>query len=613
MRYILEQNNSAYCAWIDGAWVDIVRLVDLHIGWTAIAVLPLLDDLFVLELRSELEYAVWFIDHNMTYIGSSVDSLGFDQISRLGERLVRIIDNFIVTIFSGKPSALLEVGDLYDYFSLTPWTRNILSGALPRTIISTPQILSKHSDGPGENVLATLLAANIVTAAKSGRSKSLSFKVIGGNDVEFGHSIVLDDFRICLPFSLAGSLHLICITEHDARPVAAYDFQSRTLHTVSDHDSRVAANFFSTIEYDLRLQFNKYGRILSDYLTSPISGICTILRPPPATHLGHQLWNELSGIEAILQGIGNASRPFVLVPMADQGVEIYGPIEKIFPELIGRVLRWNSIDWIEGIYCTRLLGIRLTTSKVTSATRNRLAVHAFSNASAHTLKEIDNLKISKTPIYVIGLRVENRTVHDLFEFLDVVLNTIADLSPHCCIVIDGHNSVDPRPTGDDSPVQVLRSHGQGSSGLTPVGMEQQLVSHARQLGTKRGIEVIDLIGASVQTSILWALSSDLVVAVWGAGLAKYRWASNAPTFIISNSWNLRHRADLHIYDQELYMDSPSATFYCSAEYVYDMPGSTTLISIPGSDQDPNSYYNFALDYPPTMKELSSIISHQSRH
>jgi hypothetical protein len=76
--------------------------------------------------------------------------------------------------------------------------------------------------------------------------------------------------------------------------------------------------------------------------------------------------------------------------------------------------------------------------------------------------------------------------------------------------------------------------------------------------------------------LFWSRHARYFVAIWGAGLAKYRWLTNRPGLVVSSRWNLLHREDLHIYDSADYMEDPAPIEFIDAGLVHDMPDAPIL-------------------------------------
>ena len=119
-----------------------------------------------------------------------------------------------------------------------------------------------------------------------------------------------------------------------------------------------------------------------------------------------------------------------------------------------------------------------------------------------------------------------------------------------------------------------------------------------------GVEILNLCGASMTRSLYWSRRADFFVAVWGAGLAKYRWVCNRPGLVLSNLWNLRHRGDLDIYHAPRYQEAGASIRFIDAAYVTDVPEAPVLFS-PGNPVP--LYSNFRVDPGGLRLELDGMI------
>jgi len=161
---------------------------------------------------------------------------------------------------------------------------------------------------------------------------------------------------------------------------------------------------------------------------------------------------------------------------------------------------------------------------------------------------------------------------------------VADAFPGTILILDGHNS------GYDG--RVIMSHGELSARRPPLEVERQIAGHLRRLQVGRDIMVLDTLGAPIQASLAWCLQSNCFFSIWGASLAKYRWACNRPGFIVTSRWNLTQRADLHIYDLEKFMEHPSELTFVDDNLIQDDSKSILLMDVgPGQP----SFFNFDAD------------------
>ena len=192
--------------------------------------------------------------------------------------------------------------------------------------------------------------------------------------------------------------------------------------------------------------------------------------PRELFRLGHQLWNELTGIEHFLRVSQGDYLPEWIVPGAQ--VELWGSITEIFPQLLGHVDRSapNSSFAIARSYETGTCLVRITQMYVAAGLRARLLESVKLRPIFRSVQqEVSRQTPLSAPVIVLGLRVENRTIAELLEFCEDLLEFIATTFSGTILVIDGHNSI------DDG--QLIPSHGEHIAARTPVGLERQIVKH----------------------------------------------------------------------------------------------------------------------------------------
>jgi hypothetical protein len=95
-------------------------------------------------------------------------------------------------------------------------------------------------------------------------------------------------------------------------------------------------------------------------------------------------------------------------------------------------------------------------------------------------------------------------------------------------------------------------------------------------------------------------------SVWGAGLAKYRWTTNTPGFVLSNAWNLRHKRDLRIYDAPEFIENPTPLVFVDVACVTDRGDLEPLVRVVGG-QDPSSYANFDVSLDAVGPQIDALL------
>lgn len=177
-----------------------------------------------------------------------------------------------------------------------------------------------------------------------------------------------------------------------------------------------------------------------------------------------------------------------------------------------------------------------------------------------------------SPIILLGMRVENRTVVDLVDFYINVIRHVLKRRGRVLVAFDGYNA----------------ETWFGSLAAT----EQEIVDDVRKAMVGQPVEVVSTIGAPMARSLFWSAHADFFVTPWGAGMAKYCWICAKPGLVVSSCWNLKNRGDLHIYRD--YSERPGALEYLPPEYVTDDPSAPLLADYPNVDR-PGSIINFRVD------------------
>ena len=346
-----------------------------------------------------------------------------------------------------------------------------------------------------------------------------------------------------------------------------------------------------------------HGAALAGYLGVPPDGVSVPLRAPPWSHIGHQLWNELSGIERVLDTVEEgAALPEWIVPDAERPVEFYGPIDALFPRLAGHVRRGLLRDargLIGHAYANRRLVVRATGEFVSADLRRRLLAHAEAVApEPPALARLgrEDAADAPWPVLLLGLRVENRTLTDLLGFYGRLITALRGRYPRARFVVDGHN-VSAGGTRH-------RSHGERAGQERAVGAaEGAILEGLRSLHGAAAI--VDAVGLTVPENLRLIARCDGFVSVWGAGLAKYRWACNKPGYVMTGRWNLEHRADLRIYELPTMLEEPTELRWLAAGHVTDRPLDHPTLVVPYPHAQ---WANFDIDEEAAIAEILEFVA-----
>lgn len=314
----------------------------------------------------------------------------------------------------------------------------------------------------------------------------------------------------------------------------------------------------------------KHADLLPAYLAMRKRPVA-ILTAFPGLHIGHVLWNELTGLDRIRRTLPAGELPMVIVPNAELGTEAFGAVERILPEFGGpgfenRVTRLPA-DAVAGfVYCEGLTAMRVYDRRVSRHLAERVALVAREDpASQPDQAHAALFRSEGRTVILIGLRVQNRCVPDqLGLWRDLIEHLCHRLGP-IAVVIDGINArieADPSTSyGSFGP------HG----GRPPVLDELEIVIRLRQHFSGSAVHIVNTVGAPVSRSLFWAQHALFFVAFWGAGLAKYRWVANKPGLVLTNRANLDHpEGDLGIYHSPETMEAPTLLDFIEAEHVTDI-------------------------------------------
>lgn len=531
--------------------------------------------------------AEWYFDHE----GRQSNSMSVWSADTL-QAFITAFKPAIQALLDGALSLsdLPEPAVLREFARINPALRVAIADALQPHVLPEPQHIDLDTNDASalpwvkparlRLALATNLQDRFLSAM---RAKTLTWPS-PVSDVEMlcTGSITLDNINSLFRFrepEQQFDVYLLA-TEHMSR-VAGFFIPVHEVTISAGLDQAKLFRHFARISYHVL-------RHLARYAESLIAGqenfpkqhrFATFLRGGNAAHLGHQLWNELSAIDALCAELPWDCLPAWLIPgHKESEIEFYGPIDALFPEIACNVRRGlaDEAALTRYAYENRLIVFRATRQYISNGLRNR--VMAYAAARAPTLP-------AATRSFLIGLRVENRTATDLADLCALLIEEAVALYPGCTIVFDGHNSRS--NTRDD---HVITSHREHVASRSPLQVERDIVNTMRARFQDQSVQILDTLGEPLAISIVWAAACDGFMAIWGAGLAKYRWVANKPGLIVTNQWNMSHRGDLRIYDDKAYMADPTPVIFVPSSTVQDQPSAPMLVPSEGP-----SYSNFSFD------------------
>ena len=484
-----------------------------------------------------------------------------------------------------------QAAALHGFLRLGPGLRDTIVSALQAELLPDPIHCNIHAPDAAvpswadPAALRQTLSANLqnrfVAAMREGGLVWPS--PVDGADMPCTGALTLDDFNSLFRFfdRASGLDVFVLATEHVSRVAGLYVPGRGAVVSLSGDQARMLRQHFGNIGRYVLHHLAHFAESLFAGQAQPAAPcrFATFLRPGTSAHLGHQLWNELTAIDALVDKLPRDRLPQWLVAgLPDHGIEFYGPVDALFPEIAGRVRRGfaDQRALIRHAYEDRLVLFRATREHVGDGVRRRIMAHAARHAPAVR---------AAGRILLIGLRVENRTVTDLGALCALVVEEAMRLHPGCTVVFDGHNA-----RGGTRSDETISSHREGVASQSPLAVERGVVAAMRQRFAGQPVTLLDTLGEPLAVSIAWSQACDGFVALWGAGLAKYRWVANRPGLIVTSRWNLENKGDLHLYDVEAYMECPTPLVFVPGDVVQDVPHAPMLVPF-----EHPSYSNFTLD------------------
>jgi hypothetical protein len=342
-----------------------------------------------------------------------------------------------------------------------------------------------------------------------------------------------------------------------AHKAFVYIPSARTLYFRGTKSGMLKQHFDARIEHLFVRHICENVGLIADYLRMETTGFSLVLS---LGHMGHHLWNELTQVGELLQSRAYHHSSNVILMRGSQ-IEPLGRIDEIFPQMAGRVMRDIQAhgDLARYCYSEGRCVIEPTTSYITRELADRIVDVSLMQPSVQ--RDADDLvqyASSGFQVLLIGLRLENRTDTDLVGFCDCVIAAARQVMDRLVVVIDCLNA---------------EYHGRGTEFLN---IQSDIASQIAVKHRNPSVKIIDLSGAPISRSLFWSRHARYFVAIWGAGLAKYRWLTNRPGLVVSSRWNLLHREDLHIYDSADYMEDPAPIEFIDAGLVHDMPDAPIL-------------------------------------
>ena len=606
----------------------------LHPGWRPLRVCTLAFPVLILELQHESgAAAVWYLDHRGEFIGHQatiLHSAARDQLARVIRPLFdQLWRSLLLNPDEDVDARLIRFLALHEVIKLDllglmlesrteagiphptqVWT---LTEPLPRNLgYVVPTGTGPVALDPEHLRAACLqpLQESFIELLMQGET-SWPSPVDGKPIRTFLRPLYYDN--LCFAYQLHDArhdltFHIVALEWH-FRTFGIY-FPSIDLLVAADDASATRTRHYC-LDFIAMMQRHLlvYGQSIAignarikAYDPAPAGPLVQAFRGEPTLHIGHYLWQDLTGLDALVARVPIEKLPHCLVFDSHLAAEMYGPIDRIHPELEGRVIRRASPfeHSIRTFYETGTRVMKITGMVVTRS----VGAHVMAAIDTDPRWEAERAEVaaitSDTPVVLFGLRVGNRTLEDQAGvFGRLVADLVEEYAPmRPVIVLDGHNQsaegATYRSVADDRP------------GATPfIDSERAIAATLADTCASLGVRLVDTIGRPVPVSLIWCRRAGFFVAPWGAALAKYRWICNTPGVVMTGHWNLVQRGDLDLYHNPAVLEAPSEQVFLPADHVQD-------IVVPGEAPDRANFQadefvlfslvrRFARDYTPTRE------------
>ncbi len=620
LERVLPPDPTDALAWLRGR--DIMQngqVLALGPGWQVNRVQTRLAPVIVLELLHEEGHAgIWYVDRHANYLGNNAGQLAGAFREALRASCAALFDQLwdrviLAPVLSPGPDLawLLDCnpgtrGDLLAFHLAAEGDRRSLGWLLTDTLPPAMRYTVPAADGRllvldpehTRSLCQQFLRSELFRLVDLGTMSWPS--PVDGRRLEVpARALYLDDH--CFAYQVHDERHgltfYVFAMAGFFRTFAVY-FPAADLVVARDEGHMATARPYCERARARLLQHAaQFGADLVGALERPDGEVVHAFRGFPAIHLGHFVWQDLSGVSYLVDAFPPERLPRFYVFESHRHPELYGPIDEIFPELAGKVVRLDDtlnahvgtfyrerqrVMKSTGISVPAQVGTRIIASLRRSERWAAVAARAAAAAAAG-------------PVVLVGLRIGNRTVDDMQGFAHALIGMLEGELGTLTVVVDGHNSA-----GDD-PGATYASFGDNfSGGTTFLQREVGITAFLARAFAGSGVTIVDNIGRPIPESVLWCSRADFFVAPWGAALAKYRWVCNTPGLTTVGRWNLEHRHDLSIYHHPGAMENPTPLLFNAVEAVEDLAGTEA-----GADAQDRS--NYRLDQAMVFEQVRGLI------
>ena len=414
-----------------------------------------------------------------------------------------------------------------------------------------------------------------------------------GKKLTAARGIVVSNFIFAYPLFENKSLSaLVFVGSHNGTRTAFLDMADMKLFY-----RKVAVVESPNLLLDLLVHLKAHWRELREYFRdaelAPVVGVTR------SGHIGHRLWNELTGLHRIRRNEGLMRlRELIHFDPHNVGEVWIGAREVLqWPNLNVSLIGPNNGNISKWVYDNRVFPLRIGDSYIPKSLADLVASHCLEGAEEQVpVKVPGELRI------VFGLRFENRTWVNQSEGLAELACHLAKRFQKLTIIIDGHDRIQKRKA---------LSHGEQLADGDIVALEKDVVrvvkaAIADQKDAGR-VTIVDAVDMELYDTMAWILSADCFVAPWGAGLAKYKWVANLDGVIFSSREVIETKPGLKIYEDSKIREGATECIYLSPEYVVKNAEGSRLINIAREDATRDNFLVDMTGLKATVDKLVQLV------
>lgn len=303
-----------------------------------------------------------------------------------------------------------------------------------------------------------------------------------------------------------------------------------------------------------------------DWLSKPALPNGHIMFPEGEAHLGHYLWNEVSGLSILVNSVSSENLPTIWNLSNNGRTDFYGPLEWIFPEFEGKIDRTYSeyTELNSHFIQTGTQAFRISACYVNNEVRRRVTSALEKSPNARIARQTQRIIFGEKPVLLLGLREGKRFLTNTPEIYKAVISGLKEKIGDFGVIIDGLNSA------SGTMAKPFRVFFAGEELSDPFDLENRTAEDIRSFCSQINIPCISLVGTTMDMCMNFVSRANFFVAPWGGGFAKYKWVSNIPGYAHCSAHNLRLPFILSIYDSEIFTEGSSPLFYPSEELIIDI-------------------------------------------